>query len=89
MNKKLKIPKFNNEDEEREFWAKTDLSAYFQPEDFTQSTFPNLKPTSCAVSIRIPEYLLARLKEKAHELNVPYQTLMKQYIAMGILQTNA
>jgi len=85
MDKKFKVPKFKNENEEREFWSKTDLSQYFKSEDFTQAMFPNLKPSSCAISIRIPEYLLARLKEKAHELNIPYQSLMKQYIARGVL----
>lgn len=85
MNKKLKIPKFKTEDEERDFWSEVDLAAYFKPEEFTESVFPNLKPTSHAISIRIPDYLLARIKEKAHELNIPYQTLMKQYIAKGIL----
>ena len=85
MNKKLKIPKFKNESQERKFWAQLDLTEHFKAEDFTGASFPNLKPSSCSISIRIPEYLLARLKEKAHELNVPYQTLMKQYIAHGVV----
>lgn len=85
MNKKIKIPEFKNEDQERTFWSKIDLSEYFRSEDFTQVSFPNLKPSSHSISIRIPDYLLARLKEKAHELNVPYQTLVKQYIAQGVL----
>ena len=47
INKKeLKIPKFKNEDEEREFWAKVDLSEYFEPSDFERVSFPNLKPTT-------------------------------------------
>lgn len=86
MNKKIKIPEFKNEDQERAFWSKIDLSEYFRPEDFAQASFPNLKPSSHSISIRIPDYLLARLKEKAHELNVPYQTLVKQYIAQGVLR---
>ena len=85
MNKRIKIPEFKNEDQERAFWSKMDLSEYFRPEDFTQVSFPNLKPSSHSISIRIPDYLLARLKEKAHELNIPYQTLVKQYIAQGVL----
>ena len=85
MNKKLKIPKFKNEEEERKFWSHLDLAEYFTAEDFTGVTFPSLKPASCSISIRIPQYLLARLKEKAHELDVPYQTLMKQYIAQGVV----
>lgn len=85
MSKRIKIPEFKTEDQERAFWSKIDLSEYFQPEDFTGASFPNLKPSSHSISIRIPDYLLARLKEKAHELNVPYQTLVKQYIAQGVL----
>lgn len=85
MEKKLRIPKFNNEDQEREFWAKVDLSEYFSASDFERVSFPNLKPTSRSISIRIPEYLLNRLKEKANEINVPYQSLIKGYIRKGLL----
>ena len=85
MKKKLNIPKFKNENTERDFWDKTDLSDYFDSKDFTNVSLPNLKPSSSAISVRIPGYLLVRLKEKAHELNIPYQTLMKQYIAEGVL----
>lgn len=85
MKKKLNIPKFKNEDVEREFWDKIDLSEHFESKDFTSVSLPNLKPSSSAISVRLPEYLLVRLKEKAHGLNIPYQTLMKQYIAEGVL----
>ena len=84
MKKRLNIPKFKNEDEEREFWAKLDLSEYFEPKDFVPASFPNLKPTTRAISIRIPEYLLDRVKEEANELNIPYQSLIKQYIKKGV-----
>ena len=87
MKKPLKIPKFNNEDEEREFWWNLDLSEYFEPSDFERVSFPNLKPTSRSISIRIPEYLLNRLKEKANEINVPYQSLIKEYIKKGIFSS--
>ncbi len=43
--KKLKIPHFKNEDEERDFWAKTDLTDYFEAKDFVRVRFSNLKPT--------------------------------------------
>lgn len=85
MKKKLKIPKFKNEDQEREFWSKLDLAEYFEPKDFKPVSFPNLKPTSTSISLRIPNYVLGRLKEKANSLNIPYQTLMKQYIAKEVL----
>lgn len=80
MKKPLKIPKFKNEDEERKFWAKLDLSEYYEPLDFERISFPNLKPTTRPISIRIPEYVLNRVKEKANEINIPYQSLIKQWI---------
>lgn len=86
MKKELKIPKFKNEDQEREFWSKVNLSQYFEPADFGSIAFSNLKPTSRPISLRLPEYILMRLKEKANQLNIPYQSLIKQYIARGILQ---
>lgn len=87
MKKRLKLPRFKNEDEEREFWAKIDLSQYYEPEDLEEVSFPNLKPTSHPISIRIPEYLLNRVKEKANEINVPYQSLIKEYIQRGVLSS--
>lgn len=85
MKKPLKLPKFKNEDKEREFWANIDLSEYYEPKDMERISFPNLKPTSRSISIRIPEYLLNRVKEKANEINVPYQSLIKDYIKKGVL----
>jgi len=87
MKKALKIPKFKNEDEEREFWWNLDLSEYFEPEDFVPVSFPNLKPTSHAISIRIPDYLLNHVKEKANEINIPYQSLIKMYIKKGVFSS--
>lgn len=81
------LPSFKNEEEERKFWAKTDLSKHFQPEDFETAVFPNLKPTSQAISIRIPAYLLSRLKEEANSLMVPYQSLIKSYIQKGLMKS--
>ena len=83
MKKLLNIPKFKSEDEEAEFWSSLDLSEYLEPSDFERVSFPNLKPTSRSISIRIPEYLLNRVKEKANEINIPYQSLIKEYIKKG------
>lgn len=85
MKKELKIPKFKNEDKERDFWSKVDISKYFDASDFERVGFPNLKPSSRSISIRVPEYLLIRLKERANELNIPYQSLIKEYVAQGVL----
>ena len=88
MKKKLKIPKFKNEDDERDFWAKIDLSEYYEPSDMVPVSFPNLKPTSRSISIRIPEWLIDRLKERANEINIPYQSLMKSYLKQGLFGNN-
>ena len=53
MKKPLKLPKFKNEDEERDFWAKLDLSEYYEASDLEPVSFPNLKPTTRSISIRI------------------------------------
>ena len=87
MKKQLKIPKFKNEDEEADFWTNLDLSEYLEPSDFERVSFPNLKPTSRSISIRIPEYLINRVKEKANEINIPYQSLIKQYIKKGVFSS--
>lgn len=84
MKKRLEIPRFRSEAEERRFWSRLDLSDYFESGDFQRADFPNLKPTSRPISIRIPEYLLNRVKEKANELHMPYQSLIKQYIQAGV-----
>lgn len=85
MKKKLKLPKFKNEAEEAEFWAKLDLSEYFEPSDFKKGiTFPNLKRSKKLISIRLPEELITEVKKKAEELDIPYQSLIRQYVRQGI-----
>ena len=84
MKKQLKIPNFKNEDEEREFWSEVDLGEHFEPSDFERVSFPNLKPTTRPVSIRISVSDLNRVKERANETNVPYQSLIKEYIHKGV-----
>lgn len=84
MKKQLKIPKFKNEDEERDFWASIDLSEYYGAEDLESVSFPNLKPTSRPISIRLPVYMLNHLKEQANAINIPYQSLIKEYIKKGL-----
>lgn len=86
MKKKLHIPKFQSEAAERAFWKKMNLAQHFSSSDFEAVSFPNLKPTSRSVSIRIPEYMISRVKEQANAIDIPYQTLIKQYIAAGLTQ---
>jgi len=84
MKKTLKIPKFKNQADEAKYWAKIDLTEYFDPSDFRPFTTPNLKPTSTPISLRIPNIWLAKVKEKANAIGMPYQSLLKQYIQQGI-----
>lgn len=84
MKKPLKLPRFRNEDDERKFWSRVDLTDYFASNDLQAVSFPNLKPSSRAISIRLPEPMILRLKEQANERHVPYQALIKQYIAQGL-----
>lgn len=86
MKKSLKVPKFKSEDREREFWGNIDLSQYFDSEDFERTSFPNLKPTTRSISLRLPEFVINRTKEKANEINVPYQSLIKKYIMEGLTE---
>lgn len=86
MKKQLKVPKFKNEVAERKFWSKINLADHFKPDDFSVVSFPNLKPSSRSISLRVPEFLLMRIKEQANELHMPYQSLMKKYLADGVLQ---
>ena len=86
IKKPLRVPEFKNEAKEREFWSKVDLSRYFEKGDFESVSFPNLKPSSQSIAIRIPSYMLWRLKERANELDVPYQSLIKEYISRELVK---
>ena len=87
MKKKLKsIPKFKTEDEERKFWAKHDLTDYFDMNKAEPVIFPNLKPTSESISLRVPGYLLARIKELANSKDIPYQSLIKIFLSDRVRQ---
>lgn len=81
MKKLKRIPKFKNEDQERSFWAKADTSHYFDWSKGQRVLFPNLKPSTELISIRVPKYLLARVKELANSRDVPYQSLIKNFLA--------
>jgi len=76
-----RIPDFASEAEEQEFWATHDTSEYFDWSKARRVVFPDLKPTTTPISMRLPETLLVDLKRLAHEQDVPYQSLMKVYLA--------
>lgn len=82
MNKKNKlIPEFKNEDQEREFWAKHDFADYIDQFEEVELDLSKLKPSTESISLRLPSYLLFRIKEIANSKDVPYQSLMKIFLA--------
>lgn len=79
-----KIPNFENEDAERDFWGTHDSTDYIDWSKARHVIFPNLQLTKKPISMRITESLLARVKMLANKKDMPYQTLMKQYISQGV-----
>jgi predicted DNA binding CopG/RHH family protein len=75
-----KIPSFNNEKEEREFWAKNDSSEYIDLRKATRVIFPKLKPSTKTISLRLPEHILDEIKMLARKKDVPYQSLIKIFL---------
>jgi predicted DNA binding CopG/RHH family protein len=75
------IPTFRTEDEEREFWATADSTEYFDWSSAQRVVFPNLKPSTETISLRLPQGLLDDLKVLANQRDVPYQSLLKVYLA--------
>ena len=84
--KKKKIPNFKSEEKEREFWAKEDSTEYIDWEDARKVILPNLKPSLKTISLRLPELMLAELKLLANKRDIPYQSLLKIFLAERIEQ---
>jgi predicted DNA binding CopG/RHH family protein len=88
MSKKLKpIPTFSNEAEERRFWESHDSSDYLDWSKAERARLPALKPTSTAISLRLPVPLLERIKIAANKRDVPYQSLIKVWLAEKVDST--
>ncbi|MEK7525958.1 MAG: BrnA antitoxin family protein [Patescibacteria group bacterium] len=80
--KKLKtIPKFKNEDEEAEFWNTHSSTDYIDWSKAVEVEFPNLKPSTKSITLRLPVHLLNSLKRVANKKDVPYQSLMKVFLS--------
>jgi predicted DNA binding CopG/RHH family protein len=79
-----KIPRFQNEDEEREFWSKEDSTDYVDWNRAKSAVLPNLKPSTRTISVRLPESMLEQLKTLANKRDVPYQSLLKIFLAERI-----
>lgn len=81
---KNSIPKFMNEDEEREFWSNRDSTDFIDWNSAEKVTLSNLKPSTKKISLRLPEIMIEELKVLANKRDVPYQSLMKIFLAERI-----
>jgi len=79
-----RIPKFKNEEEEREFWATNDSTDYIEWDKAERIIFSNLKPSVKKISLRLPETMIEELKLLANKRDVPYQSLLKIFLAERI-----
>lgn len=84
MNKPHKIPEFKNEADERAFWESHDSSDYVDWAKAQPVSFSNLKPSTKTISLRLPEGLLERIKIEAHKRDMPYQSLIKAWLASDV-----
>ena len=81
MSKPLKpIPKFTSEAQERKFWETNDSTDYVDWSKAQRAVFPNLKPSTKTISLRLPQHLLDAIKSAANSRDVPYQSLMKVWL---------
>lgn len=87
MKKIKKLPIFKNEDEEREFWATHELGDVFDIAKGVDVVFPNLKPSTKTITIRVPESLLYSLKAIANKKDVPYQSLAKMFLDQKVRES--
>jgi predicted DNA binding CopG/RHH family protein len=81
MSKLKPIPSFKNEAQERKFWETHDSTNYVDWNKAQRARFPNLKPSTTAISIRLPQGLLEQIKIAANKRDVPYQSLIKMWLA--------
>jgi predicted DNA binding CopG/RHH family protein len=81
MRKRKSIPTFKTEVEERKFWETHDSAEYINWSKAERARFPNLKPSTTAISIRLPLGLLEQIKIAANKRDVPYQSLIKMWLA--------
>ena len=82
--KKKKIPKHRSEERERDFWASADSTEHVDWQTAQRVAFPDLKPSLKTISLRLPEMMLVELKALANKRDVPYQSLLKMFLAERI-----
>ena len=77
-------PELRTDAEERACWESHDSSDYV---DWTQAQlarFANLRPSTQSISLRLPVSLLDRIKIEANKRDMPYQSLIKAWLAEDV-----
>ncbi len=87
MKKLKKIPAFKSEQEERDFWENHDTSEYLDLSKAERAVLTNLKPSTKTISLRLPEGLLNRIKIEANKRDMPYQSLIKVWLAKDVQES--
>jgi len=81
ITKKKPVPEFRSEDAERAFWAENDSTEFIDWDAGERRKFPSLKPTLRTISVRLPVSMIEDLKVLANKKDVPYQSLLKVFLA--------
>ena len=84
MSKRRDIPHFKTESKEQKFWATHDSTDYLDWGKARKTVLPNLKPSTKTISLRLPEMLLADIKQLANKQDIPYQSLMKLLLTQAV-----
>lgn len=84
MKKTKSVPQFNSEVQEREFWEGNDSSEFVDWSVAKTVEMPNLKLSTKTISLRLPESLLNGIKIEANKRDVPYQSLIKAWLAEDV-----
>lgn len=80
----VSLPEFRSEEEERQFWSEHDSTEFVDWSKSRRGVFPNLKPSTKTISLRLPESMLEELKLLANKNDVPYQSLVKVFLSERI-----
>lgn len=75
------MPKFESEKQERDFWENNDSSEFVDWSQAESVVMPKLKPSTKKISLRLPEIMIDELKVLANKQDVPYQSLLKSFLA--------
>jgi predicted DNA binding CopG/RHH family protein len=87
MNRPKHLPEFKTEAEERDFWERNDSSDFLDWNKAKKVAMPNLKPSTRTISLRLPEMLLDSIKMEANKRDIPYQSLIKAWLAEDVKQS--